>query len=333
MATNASSTNSLHPLSPVESESGLDLSLVIPVFNSAGTLPTLIHDLHLFFEQANFQGEIILVNDGSRDNSWEVAQQLATTHPRITAINLTKNFGQHTALLIGLRQAVGPVIITMDDDLQHPPSEIPKLLTQITAGFDVVYGVPEKESHGWWRDFCSVVGKKSLQWVLGIQRAEDTSAFRAINSQVLTPFHHYENYHVDIDAILAWVTDRFASVRVQHLERRYGTSNYTFFKLLRHTLKMILSFTTIPLRLASIIGFAFTAFGFLLLVYVLLMYTFYSSAIPGFAFLASAISILSGAQLFSLGLLGEYLAKMHFRIMGRPGGVIRSVVTRSTRTP
>jgi glycosyltransferase involved in cell wall biosynthesis len=303
-----------------------DISVVIPVFNGEASLSSVVEGLICFANETFLELEIILVNDGSCDNSWMVIQEIASAKFNVVAVNLTKNFGQHAALLAGLKLSQGKIVVTMDDDLQHPPFEISKLLAGIETGSDVVYGVPAKEQHGLWRDVCSGLGKLFLQRVLGIRRAEDTSAFRAIRREILAPFEHYENYYVDIDALLAWVTNSFSSVRVLHQPRKYGVSNYTFLKLLRHTLKMILSFTTLPLRLISIIGFIFTLFGFILLAYVLSVYVVNRSSIPGFAFLASTITILSGAQLFALGLLGEYFAKVHFQIMGRPGVVIRSVI-------
>jgi len=328
----ATSASSIAMNLPENNPASPAISVVIPMFNSGDSLALLVGELREFFNEAGISAEILLINDGSRDRSWETAQSLLSGKPQLIAVNLTKNFGQHAALLVGLKMARGEIVITMDDDLQHPPSQIPLLIAEIQNGNDVVYGVPAQERHGLWRDFCSSFGKFFLQRALGIQRAEDTSAFRAIKREILSSFLHYDNYYVDIDALLAWVTDRFSSVRVRHQPRKYGKSNYTFYKLLSHTAKMVLSFTTLPLRLISIIGFIFTLFGLLLFTYVLAAYLIYSSAIPGFAFLASTITILSGAQLFALGLLGEYFAKMHFQIMGRPGAAVRSIESESGKS-
>lgn len=310
--------------SPTATRPGL--SVVIPVYNSAATLEPLINELQSFFQSHNFSAEVILVNDGSRDPSWEVARHLAARHPHVTALNLFKNSGQHVALLTGLKVARGHHVITMDDDLQHPPAEIPKLLAALDAGADVVYGVPEEDHHSLWRTLASCTTKMILQRFVGIQHAEDTSAFRAVRGDILEPFRAYDSHYVDIDALLAWVTDRFTSVRVRHDPRRHGRSNYTPWSLLRHTVKMVVCFTTVPLRIASVIGFLFTLAGLAALIYVLINYAIHGSAVPGFAFVACAIAIFSGAQLFSLGILGEYFAKIHFRIMGRPGGLVRERV-------
>jgi len=272
-----------------------------------------------------------LVNDGSKDASWPVAKALAQQYPWVFALNLSKNSGQHVALLNGCKFARGSIIVTLDDDLQHPPEEIPKLLQKLFDS-DVAYGIPNIEEHSFWRRLSSRAAKFVLQRVIGIQRAEDTSAFRAVKAELFKPFSSYDSHYVDIDALLSWVTDQFTSVRVRHDPRAIGQSNYTLWSLLQHTLKMILCFTTLPLRIASLIGFLFTLFGLTALIYVLVNYYFYRGSIPGFAFLACTISIFSGAQLFALGVLGEYFSKLHFRIMGRPGGFVREIYTQAPRT-
>jgi undecaprenyl-phosphate 4-deoxy-4-formamido-L-arabinose transferase len=307
-----------------------ELSIVVPVYRSASTLPNLVDEIQDFLRSAGKTGEIILVNDGSPDDSGAVAAALARKHCNVVAVDLLKNGDQHLALLTGLKLTRAERIITMDDDLQHPPSQILPLLTKLEEGYDVVYGVPETKVHGLWRDFCSVGGKMLLRYILRIKHAEDTSAFRVMRRDVIRPFLDYDNFYVDIDALLSWVTNRFTSVRVQHRPRREGHSNYTFRALLQHTLKMILGFTTLPLRVASIVGFIFTVLGMLLLVYVLVNYFIYKSYVPGFAFLASTITLLSGAQLFALGILGEYFSIVHFRIMGRPGAFVRRITRHST---
>jgi undecaprenyl-phosphate 4-deoxy-4-formamido-L-arabinose transferase len=315
------------------SANGIDLTVVVPVYNSASTLAPLAERIANMLQSHSLVGELIFVNDGSRDGSWKAAAELASAQPWITAINLSRNCGQHVALLTGMRLARGRWVVTMDDDLQHPPEEIPILLAKLNDGADVVYGVPENDRHDFWRNALSVTAKVILQRFIGIKRAEDTSAFRAIRSEILAPFRTYDSFYVDVDALLTWVTDRFDSVRVRHFERTEGESNYTLGSLIRHALKMVLCFTTLPLRIASIVGFAFTLFGLLALGYVLVVYAIYGSSVPGFAFLACLISIFSGAQLFSLGILGEYFAKVHFRIMGRPGSLVRESVNARTLHP
>lgn len=299
------------------------VSVIVPVYNSAPTLATLIERLSAAFEQWGLVHEAILVNDGSRDDSWEQIVRLSRRYPLLRGINLMRNYGQHNALLAGIRQARYETIVTIDDDLQHPPEEIIKLLRKLSEGFDVVYGTPLEEQHELWRNFASQVNKLALQSAMGIDTARSVSAFRAFRTQVRDAFVDYRGPFVSIDVLLTWGTTRFAAVALRHEPRRVGKSNYTFRKLLLHSLNMLTGFSTVPLQLASLIGFTFTLFGLGLLVYVLGRYLIQGSSVPGFPFLASAIAVFSGAQLLALGIIGEYLARMHFRMMERPTYVVR----------
>jgi glycosyltransferase involved in cell wall biosynthesis len=302
-----------------------DLSVVVPVYNSEASLPELVNRLGNILETIARRFEVILVNDGSKDRSWDVVENVASKRKWVRGINLMRNYGQHNAILCGIRIAQLPIIITMDDDLQHPPEEIPKLLELLSKGNDVVYGFPEKEEHGFWRDVGSIATKLVLQNAMGAENARHVSAFRAFRKQVRDAFDHYKGSYVNIDVLLTWGTSRFAYGRVRHDARQLGASNYTFNKLIVHTLNMVTGFSVLPLQLTSILGFVFTLFGMTLLIYILGRYMVYGTVVPGFSFLASIISIFSGAQLFALGIIGEYLARMHFRMMDRPPFVIGSM--------
>jgi undecaprenyl-phosphate 4-deoxy-4-formamido-L-arabinose transferase len=270
--------------------------------------------------------EIVLVNDGSRDGSWAVIGELARTHRRVRGLDLMRNYGQHNALLCGIRAAAGSRIVTMDDDLQNPPEEIPKLLAALAPQVDVVYGTPEREEHGLFRDLASRITKSVLKGTLGAgaATAPDVSAFRLFRGELRAAFERYENPYVSIDVLLTWATSRFAAVPVRHAPRRSGRSNYTLRMLVRHAFNMLTGFSVRPLRLASLIGFGATLFGLGVLVWVVGRYLLQGSPVPGFPFLASVIAIFSGAQLFALGIIGEYLARMHFRMMSRPVYAVRS---------
>ena len=300
------------------------ISIVVPVYNSEAILPALIQRLLSVSAGHAAHSEIILVNDGSRDGSWQVICEQARQHPGIRGINLMRNFGQHNALLCGIREAKYEVIVTLDDDLQHPPEEIPKLLEKLSEGHDVVYGTPEKEQHGHWRDMASRITKLGLQYTMGAATARHVSAFRVFRAQLRDAFARYQGSFVSIDVLLTWATTRFSFVPVEHHPRPSGTSNYTFRRLAIHALNMITGFTTLPLELASLLGLACTGFGLVVLVYVLGRYLLQGSSVPGFPFLASIIAIFSGVQLFALGIIGEYLARIHFRTMDHPAYAVRS---------
>jgi glycosyltransferase involved in cell wall biosynthesis len=305
------------------------LSVVIPVYRSEPILPELVRRLESVLRGTTPDYEVVLVDDCSPDRSWDVICQLAQQYPWIRGINLMRNYGQHNALLCGIRAARYDVLVTMDDDLQHPPEEIPKLLTVLGQGYDVVYGTPEAEQHGFGRDLASLVTKLALQNVMGADIARQVCAFRAFRAEVAKGFDHYEGSFVSIDVLLTWGTNRFAATPVRHEPRKQGVSGYTFRKLATHAMNMMTGFSTLPLQMASMVGFAFTLFGFAVLAYVLARYFLDGSPVPGFPFLASIVALFSGAQLFALGIMGEYLARMHFRSMQKPPYVVRPAASRN----
>jgi len=301
------------------------LSVVVPVYNSAGILPNLVERVLPVANSLNMPFELILVNDGSSDSSWNVIRGVAAKHSWIHGICMMRNYGQHNVLLAGLRLARYAVTVTLDDDLQHPPEEIPKLIEKLCDGFDVVYGSPQRETHGFLRNVASAVTKIALQSAMGVESARNVSAFRAFKTDLRRAFDTYQSPFVSLDVLLTWGTTKFGTVQVRHDERQEGQSAYTVGKLIRHALNMMTGFSVVPLQIASIIGFVFSLGGLGILWYVLLRFALYGSTVAGFPFLASIIAIFSGAQLFALGILGEYLARMHFRLMDRPPYAIRAI--------
>lgn len=309
--------------SPSHLASGL--SVVVPCYRSAATLPALAARLGPILKALHGAHELILVDDGSPDDTWQVIEQLATNQPWIRGLRLMRNYGQHNALLAGVRAAHYDVIATLDDDLQHPPEELPKLLAKLREGHDVVYGPPENLQHGFLRDLASLITKFALQSAVGADTARLASAYRVFRTPLRNSFAGYHSPFVSLDVLLTWGTTRFAALRVRHDVRGAGASNYTFLKLLRHALNMMTGFSVLPLQLASIIGFGFTLFGIAVLLFVLGRYFVTGNSVAGFPFLASIIAIFSGAQLFALGIIGEYLARIHFRSMDKPTYTILSV--------
>jgi len=306
----------------------MNISVVVPVFNGESSLRELVSRLERVLRALYEKYEVILVNDGSEDRSWETITRLTAEYGWVHGIDLMRNYGQHNALLCGIRAAKYEIVVTLDDDLQHPPEEIPKLVHKLAEGYDVVYGTPEKKQHGLWRNLASLVTRWTLRSTLGSKVPHDFSAFRAFRTQTRDAFEQYNSPFVSIDVLLTWASTHFVSIRVRHDSRPLGASTYTFRKLVSYVPLMMTGFSTLPLRFASLVGFGFTIFGFFVLVYVLGRYFILGGSLPGFPFLASIISIFSGVQLFALGVIGEYLAQMHFRTMDRPIYTIRST-TRS----
>ena len=300
------------------------ISIVVPVYRSAETLRELVRRLGVTLADLGEPYEIVLVEDCSPDGSWTVIAELADEDQRVRGIRLSRNYGQHNALLCGIRAARFDRIVTLDDDLQNPPEEIPALLARLDADTDVVYGTPVAEAHGFLRDLASRITKLALQEAMGAEVARNVSSFRVIRTRVRDAFPAYRGPYVSVDVLLTWGTTRFAHTPVQHEPRRLGRSGYTLRKLVAHGLNMATGFSTLPLQLASFVGFVFTVFGLLILAFVVANYLANGpNNVPGFAFIASMIAIFSGAQLFALGIIGEYLARMHFRAMDRPTYLVR----------
>ena len=293
------------------------LSIVIPVYNSENTLPDLVRQIDARVKDLVPSYEIVAVDDGSGDGSWAKLETLKGEFPRLRPVRLARNFGQHNALLCGVREATGDAIVTMDDDLQHPPEEIEKLLARLHEGFDVVYGAPVDEQQASWRRLPSLLPKYIQAKVLGVPNANDISSFRAFRTHLRGAFAGYEGSSPIFDVLLSWGGRRFGKVTVVHRPRQEGRSNYDVWKLYHAAWLMITEFTILPLRLVMLLGVLGSIAGVIIFGYTLVTYLLRGS-LPGFPFLASTIALFSSAQLLALGTLGEYLARVHLRLSGRP---------------
>jgi len=262
--------------------------------------------------------EIIVVDDGNLDSTWNVIGELARQNRRVRGFRLGRNSGQHAALLAGVRQAKNPVIVTLDDDLQNPPEEVPNLLQALTEDVDVVYGLPTRAKQSTWRNISSVGSKALMRYTLGFLRATDISAFRVFRTKLRDSFDRDLGPGVSLDALLNWATTRFASVEVRHDARAQGESNYNFRKLLRFMLDTATGYSTVPLRFATSLGLVTVTLSLGILGWVLWRPLFTGESVPGFPFLAATIAIFSGVQLIVLGVLGQYIGRMHFRVMNKP---------------
>lgn len=307
------------------------LSIVVPVYRAEATLRELHRRLVAALEPLACDFEILLVEDCGGDGSWGVIQTLAAADARVRGLRMSRNYGQHAALLAGIRAARNEVVVTLDDDLQNPPEEIPKLLAKLAEGHDMVYGTRGQERNGFLRDMASRITKWALQSAMGADTARNVSPMRAFHTEIRQAFADYRSPTVNLDVLLTWGTTRFGAVPVRHEARQIGESGYNLRKLITHAVNLMTGFSTRPLQIASVMGFVFALFGFVILGYVLLRYLMSGSSVPGFPFLASIIAIFSGVQLFALGIIGEYLARMHFRTMDRPPYLVREEVGISTK--
>jgi undecaprenyl-phosphate 4-deoxy-4-formamido-L-arabinose transferase len=307
------------------------ISLVIPVFNSAQTLTALHRRISVAMRELDASYECLLIDDCSSDGSWAGIQELAKADPRIRGFRMARNFGQHNAILAGIRLAKGGVIVTLDDDLQNPPEEIGKLLQALNDDCEVVYGSPEREQHGALRDAASRIAKYALAIAMGNEVARRVSAFRAFKTHLRDAFAQYQAPTVNIDVLLTWGTTRFGAVTVRHDERESGRSGYSWWRLLGHAFNLITGFTTLPLQIGSALGLVCAAIGFGLLLFVLVRYVLQGAAVPGFTFLSGLIAIFFGSNMLLLGIFGEYLARIHIGSVGRPSYLIEGSVEGDSR--
>ncbi|HET9915254.1 MAG TPA: glycosyltransferase family 2 protein [Anaerolineales bacterium] len=301
----------------------MNLSVVVPVYKGETLIEPLVVQLGRVLPTFAENYEVILVNDGSPDHSWQVIQRLAREYTWVRGICMMRNYGQHNATLCGVRAACYEVIVTMDQDLQHPPEEIPLLLAKLDEGYDVVYGAPRKLPQALWRNVMTAAIKWILAKVIGLPSVHNVSAFRAFRTNLRDAFVNFQSPSLILDVLLSWGTTRFTSVQVDIVQAE--RTNYNLTMLIRTAMLILIGYSTLPLRFASWLGFAMTLFGLGVFVYVLIVY-FTAGSLPGFPFLASIIALFSGAQLFALGIFGEYLARMFDRSMDRPPYVIQETV-------
>src|SRR3954449_1405320 len=304
------------------------LSIVIPVYNSADSIGELVAAL----EELRIAGghEIVLVNDGSPDNSLDVCRALVErARVPITLVALSRNYGEHNAVMAGLRHATGAHVITMDDDLQNPPEEVERLLSYAAqSGCEVVYTYYDEKQHAAWRN----LGSRFTNWVAGFvldkPKGFYLSSFRCMSAFVAREVARYEGPYPYVDGLILQVTQDIDRLMVRHLPRAAGRSNYTLRRLMRLWASMFVNFSVMPLRVSTITGFALSfvgALGSIAAVVEALM----SLTPPGWASLFSALLLLSGVQLLILGLVGEYLGRLYLTANKRPQSTVRSVL-RST---
>lgn len=302
----------------------LALSIVIPVYNGASSIAELVGGL----EDLPIAGghEIILVNDGSADDSLAVCQALIKkARVPLTFINLARNYGEHNAVITGLRFAGGKHIITMDDDLQNPPEEVQRLLSFAQrSGKEVVYTYYDDKHHPAWRNLASRFTNRIADFVLDKPPGLYMSSFRCMTAFVASEITRYKGPFPYIDGLILQVTDDIARLLVRHLPRATGTSNYTMRRLLRLWMNMFVNFSVMPLRISTMTGFALSALG-AVGVAMAVGEALLSSPPPGWASLMAAVLLLSGVQLMILGIVGEYLGRLYLTVNLKPQSVIKEV--------
>jgi glycosyltransferase involved in cell wall biosynthesis len=301
------------------------LSVVIPVYGSAPILPELVRQLdELLLDWPDLRGrfEVVLVDDCGPGGSWEVIEGLAADRRHLKAISLRKNAGQHNAIMAGLNFASGEVIVMMDDDLQHSPSDIPTLYARIVDGHDVCYADFHGRHHARWKILGSAINDRVARYLLKKPAGLYLSPFKAIRREVRDELVKYQGPHVYLDGLILTVTGRIASVQVEHHPRFRGQGGYSLYRSISLWLRMATNFSIAPLRLASYMGFSFAGVGLMLALYLVVQRLVNDNVPEGWTSLMVMLLILGGIQLMALGAIGEYLGRVFLAINRRPQFVV-----------
>jgi len=308
---------------------GPALSIVVPVYNGAATVGELVGALRALEIEGGL--EIVLAVDGSPDNSLDVCKKLAAEPGApVIVVNLSRNYGEHNAVMAGLGCARGSYAITMDDDLQNPPSEVKRLFEHARDGrYDVVYTYYEEKKHAAWRNLGSRFTNWCADHLIDKPKGLYLSSFRCISAFVREHITAgYEGPYPYVDGLIFQVTQNVGRLQVSHLPRAEGRSNYTLARLFRLWLSMFLNFSVIPLRAATMFGIAFGLLGALAAILVIAEAISDHHPPQGWASLMVAVLVLAGVQLIVVGLIGEYLGRMFLAVNRKPQYIVREIFRR-----
>lgn len=298
-------------------------SIIIPAYNSENTIGDLVYKLSEVFSKEKY--EIIIINDNSKDNTIDVCRKLVMENENVVFLNLSRNFGQHNAIIAGFNYASGEYIITMDDDLQNPPEEIMKLVHKIEEGYDVVYAKYASKKHSTARNLGSKINDKMAK--IMINKPDDIyfTSFRIIRRYVVDEIIKYKGPYCYIDGLILRITTNLSSVEVTHLERKVGKSNYNLIKLIKLWMNGFTSFSVLPLRVATFSGFLMSFIGFVSII-IFIIQKFTTNVKLGWTSIMVCVIFFSGIQLISVGLLGEYMGRTFLSINNTPQYIVKEVM-------
>ncbi|MBI5219671.1 MAG: glycosyltransferase family 2 protein [Bacteroidia bacterium] len=293
-----------------------EISIVIPVYNSQGNLKELNRQIRDALQGVEY--ELILVNDGSTDNSWDIIKELVKNEKNITAVNLRKNFGQDNALMAGLKFVTGHYIVIMDDDLQHSPYDILTLYNKCREGYDICYARFMKKNQTVWKNFGSRMNGAFARFLLQKPKGVYMSPFKIVRSEVVKEILKYSGPFPYLEGLLLQVTGNVTCVNATHQKRYSGKGNFNFIRSVSVFLRTLTSFSVMPLRLATLIGFITSILGFLGAFYYLIEYIFISKTVEGWTSLIISTLIIGGLLLMFMGLIGEYLGRIFLAMNNKP---------------
>ena len=311
------------------------VSILIPVYKNDGGLDELVKRIGESMANSAYANcfELVLVDDCSPDNSWEVIQRLAKTHTFVQGATLSRNFGQHNAIMAGLNLVSGQYVVLMDDDLQHPPEAIPSMLDKLAAGSDVCYTNYANRQHATWKIAGSKFNDLMASWLLSKPKGLYLSSFKALKRGVVDQIRNHEGPFAYLDGLILDITRRIATVEIQHGTRAFGEGNYSFKKSISLWLRMVTGTSIVPLRMVTLMGALVALLGFFGAVFIVISNFLYPAESKGWASIIVTILLVSGFQTLFIGVLGEYLGRIHLRLNNKPQYLFRYTTKSDTEFP
>ena len=304
----------------------IELSVVIPVYRSAEGLPLLLERLCQNLSNSFSSWEAVLVNDGSPDHSWQVLEGLVGRYPFLVAVDLRRNCGQDNALMAGLRLSRGEVVVIMDDDLQHDPRDVPRLVARVRDGWDVCFADFETKQQAWWKNLGSAFNGWVARAVIDKPRDVYLSPFKAVSRGVVDEVIRYDGPYPYVDGLILSVTSRFARIDAIHHARAAGSSNYNLVRSVAVWLKLATGFSVRPLRLASFVGLGTSLLAILFGLFLIVRWFLVHSEVEGWTSILVVVSFLGGLQLFGIGIVGEYVGRAYLNINRKPQYTVRKLL-------
>jgi undecaprenyl-phosphate 4-deoxy-4-formamido-L-arabinose transferase len=302
------------------------ISFVIPCYYSQDTVTDVVNDIFKEFPIEEYNIEVVLVNDGSKDNTFSVIKTLAEANDRVVAINLSRNFGQDGATMCGITVATGDYIVALDDDGQNPPGEAHKLIAEIEKGYDIVFAKYHTKKDTLFKKFGHNLNDLVATSLIGKPKDIELNSYFVITSFIRDEMIKYKGAYPYIWGLMLRSTDNIANVYVEHKAREVGESTYTLSKLVGLWFDGVISFSIKPLRITSVFGFIATVIGFILVV-IIAIHTLIKGDVPGWTSLMAATILLGGIQMLMLGMLGEYVGRNFINNNHSPQYIIREKYT------
>lgn len=303
------------------------VSFVIPCYRSEITLPKVVDEISSTMGALEkYEYEIVLVNDCSPDDTWGSIKKIVSEHSHVTGINFAKNFGQHSGLMAGLREAKGDYVVCLDDDGQTPADEVGKLLEKLDEGYDAVYASYAHKKHSAFRNFGTFMNEKMTETMLGKPKELFVSSYFAVKRFIADEMIKYENAYPYVIGLVLRSTKNIANVEVNHRAREVGKSGYTFGKLLNLWINGFTAFSVKPLRIATGIGAGCAGIGFIYGIYTIIKKFVVPNVPLGYSALMTAILFIGGMLMLMLGLIGEYIGRMYISMNNSPQYVIKEKI-------